>query len=330
MLEKIIDTLPTEQPDPLSLVPQWNHYRDALSKLRQLVKQQFHPVTAENIEAVHAALTMGYQALLKKMLEESFRLIGRPPCPYAWIGSGSFSRGEVLPYSDVEYLWLFEGNDLAVRQYFFTLDKLIIAQINSLDEPGGLHPDQYPEVSETLEGTDPMPHGLEMIVRGVAIKCKAPQGVYTQLISLLQGKLIAGEEALWTRYLDQLKGISLSSAFRKILFVSVADYETTWEKEVGADDRQDAKKGYGFFLTYLAVMLKFYHGVEGESTQTIWQGLVQAGKLPAKLGEQLAWASREIQALRYRLPNVFMEKADRILSLCKISAAMAEKRLFIP
>ena len=76
---------------------------------------------------------------------------------------------------------------------------------------------------------------------------------------------------------------------------------------MGVDDRQDAKKGYGFFLTYLAVMLKFYHGVEGESTQTIWQGLVQAGKLPAKLGEQLAWASREIQALRYRLQCLYGE-----------------------
>ena len=79
------------------------------------------------------------------------------------------------------------------------------------------------------------------------------------------------------------------------------------KKEVGAADRQDAKKGYGFFLTYLAVMLKFYHGVEGESTQTIWQGLVQAGKLSAKLGEQLAWASREIQALRYRLQCLYGE-----------------------
>ena len=91
-----------------------------------------------------------------------------------------------------------------------------------------------------------MPHGLEMIVQGMAIKCKFPQGVYTQLISLLQGKIIAGEETLWTRCIDLLKRISLSIAFRKILFVSVSDYETTWEKEMGAEDRRMQKKAMVF------------------------------------------------------------------------------------
>ena len=94
MEELIEKTLPIKLPSDWSLlIPEWKQrYQLQIMHLRQLVKQQFHPVTAENIEAVHAALTTGYQALLKKMLEESFRLIGEPPCPYAWIGSGSYSE----------------------------------------------------------------------------------------------------------------------------------------------------------------------------------------------------------------------------------------------
>ncbi len=302
MEELIEKSLETKQLDNLSvLIPHWKiRYRVELEKLRLSVKQRFNPVTANNIEDVQTVLTTGYRNLLKMMLAESFRLIDEPPCHYAWVGLGSFSRQEVLPYSDVEYLWLFEGNALEVRRYFLALDKLIIAQINSLEEPGGLHPDQYPEVSEVPDSTEPLPHGLEAIAQGVAIKCKAPQGVYTQIISLLQGKLIAGDESLWIQYFNQLKEISLSGVFRKILFVSVEDYEKTWGKDKGSDDRSDAKKGYGFFLTYLAVMLKFYYGVEGTRTQDIWTSLIQAGKIGEDLGKSLALASQEIQALRYR------------------------------
>ena len=67
------------------------------------------------------------------------------------------------------------------------------------------------------------------------------------------------------------------------------------------------KKRLWFFPNVFGSHAEVLSWCEGESTQTIWQGLVQAGKLPAKLGEQLAQASREIQALRYRLQCFYGE-----------------------
>ena len=275
-------------------------YAKKLGELRLGVEKDFAPVTESNIENVQAVLTAGYQELLKTMLNEAIRFLGKPPCPYAWIGAGSFSRGEVLPYSDAEYLWLFEDETLSTRWYFWALDKLIVAQLHCVNEPGGLHPDQYPEVSDA-EGTDePLPSSMQTIQYAFKVNCRTPEGVYTQIISGLQGRLIAGDPLLWDKQMKALRRNDLSGIFYKLLLVSVNEYKKTWKDERGESDRHDVKKGYGFFLTYLAVMLKFYHGVKGDSAQAIWTALIDHKKIEEKLGHALARASREIQALRYR------------------------------
>eukprot|EP01124_Arcella_intermedia_P005783 TRINITY_DN13408_c0_g1_i8.p1 TRINITY_DN13408_c0_g1~~TRINITY_DN13408_c0_g1_i8.p1 ORF type:complete len:137 (-),score=12.62 TRINITY_DN13408_c0_g1_i8:95-505(-) len=92
---------------------QWKlKYSQKVQDLRSTVHNKYHPVTHLNIADVQTDLTEGFKELLKEMLREAVGMIGEASCDFAWVGVGSFSRGEVLPYSDVEYLWLFEAEDV--------------------------------------------------------------------------------------------------------------------------------------------------------------------------------------------------------------------------
>ncbi len=284
-------------------------YSEELNALRKSVTSQ------DNIEGIQHKLTLGYQAILQKMLKEAIEMIGEPPCPYAWVGAGSYGRGEVLPYSDVEYLWLFEDDSFFTRCYFDLLNELICLQIRCVNEPEGFHPDEYPEVRNIQYGDKKftLPRTLDEIAQGLAANCKSPEGIYTQILSNLQGGYIAGDITLWESYENKvkiyhedlyrekkIKYANISEVCREIIFVSVNDFEMTWQKEINAQNRGDAKKGYSFFITYLALILKFQFNIEGKSTLEILQGLINQCILPKDLGNKCKDAWKKVQMLRYR------------------------------
>lgn len=227
------------------------------------------------------------------------------PCAYCWVGLGSFGRSEILPYSDIEYLWLFDCEDLSVRWYFWALDKFIQAQIYCLNEPKGLLPDQYTEVSQAEGTTELLPHSMKSIQKSFSTACQSPEGVYTQIISNLQGKIIHGDVSLWQTHRMALLKNNLTDLFQKILFVSVEEYQKVWEKETNKSSRLNVKSGYGYFIIYLAVMLKFYHQIEGTTTSDIYEHLIKSGNLNKDLGEQLIRSVLEIQTLRYRTHHYY-------------------------
>src|SRR5262249_14352749 len=109
---------------------------------------------------------------------------------------------------------------------------------------------------------------------------------------------------------SKLKYQHLGEVCREIIDVSIKDFQVTWKSErefERKNPRQDAKQGYAFFLTYLSVMLKFYHHVEGKSSIEIYQQLIEKKIFHPEFGEQLLWAWREVQALRYRLQVFYQE-----------------------
>src|SRR5262249_43954062 len=157
------------------LISHWmSSYKISVSKFRKAIQDEYGLVTAENIDRVQSKLTDHYKQLLNTMLTESFRLLSHPPCPYALIGSGSFSRSEVLPYSDVEYLWLFEDETLATSWYFWALNILMMEQIRSLNELKGLHADQYFEVDRIEGSVESAPCNLNRLWHSMQTKFKSP------------------------------------------------------------------------------------------------------------------------------------------------------------
>jgi len=90
-----------------------------------------------------------------------------------------------------------------------------------VDEPNGFHPDQYPEMREMDDNTR-LPKKLDEITRNLMADCKVPDGVYTQIVSRLQGSLISGDPNLWLSYLSKIDQLSktFSNVFRDIIYVS--------------------------------------------------------------------------------------------------------------
>ena len=74
--------------------------------------------------------------IFKQIIEDSEKIIGKPPCDYAVLGFGSISRFEGFPYSDLECLLVLDksqSNELGniesqsdiFERYFKILFKLI-------------------------------------------------------------------------------------------------------------------------------------------------------------------------------------------------------------
>jgi len=63
--------------------------------------------------------------VISKILETSEKALGPPPCQYVAVAVGSVARGEVSPYSNLEYMFIIESeerrdyfNRLALDRYF--------------------------------------------------------------------------------------------------------------------------------------------------------------------------------------------------------------------
>jgi len=67
-----------------------------------------------------------------------------------------------------------------------------------------LHPDNYMEVTHVEAMNIDLPHSMREIIKKFNTKCKTPEGVYTEILSNLQGRFIAGDEILWLNYLEQV------------------------------------------------------------------------------------------------------------------------------
>jgi tetratricopeptide (TPR) repeat protein len=310
-------------------IPRWSSaFKSDLTRLRLQAKEDRD--SGEPINVLQEKLTIGYHNVLRKMLDQAIELVGSPTCNYALYGLGSFARGEVLPYSDVEYLWLFRERDANTRQIFLLLHEAISLQIKTVDEPGGFHPDQYPEITEKycikvnsgLESVY-MPKCLDEIAEGFYANCRSGIQNFTQILALLQGRFIAGDNSMWTTYLNRIAQMfaegnsgstgkrvtvrSLPRIARDIIFsVSETQFRNTWQ---GCDslssgfshthDQLNLKTGFSFFLTYLCMMLRALFNIEKTSTIEVLGELEERDIVASSTVEKLIWAWQIVQTLRF-------------------------------
>lgn len=80
-------------------------------------------------------LTEAYKKFLSDLLSHSIRAMGqKPPVEFAMAGLGSMSRSEMSLYSDIEFVFLIEGEREGDRAYFRTLSELMVLRIINLGE----------------------------------------------------------------------------------------------------------------------------------------------------------------------------------------------------
>ncbi len=88
----------------------------------------------EPICTIHADLTKAAKKLLATLITHVQSTIGPPPVQWAAIGMGSMARGEMCPYSDVEFGFLISENTPEALDYFRTLSRCLQLSFINLGE----------------------------------------------------------------------------------------------------------------------------------------------------------------------------------------------------
>lgn len=108
-------------------------YRLRLDQIRQTAESSLS--AQEPVHSILNLLTQGYKELLTTILLDSIEASGqRPPTRFAMAGLGSMSRGEMAPYSDVEFIFLLEKDTEENRLYFRSIARLMALKIANLGE----------------------------------------------------------------------------------------------------------------------------------------------------------------------------------------------------
>ncbi len=87
-----------------------------------------------NPQFLFANLTQGFIDITQQLLKPCFEILGKSPCPYAILGLGSLARGEMNPYSDLEFAIVIKKATEENLDYFRRLTRLLELQIISLNE----------------------------------------------------------------------------------------------------------------------------------------------------------------------------------------------------
>lgn len=107
-------------------------HRNLLNKIRttsKLAHQNEKP-----IQSILSELTDGFKEILKQLINEGLELLGPAPVKWGCMGMGSMSRGEMCPYSDLEFAFLIEKDTSEAKEYFRTLSEIINMKVINLGE----------------------------------------------------------------------------------------------------------------------------------------------------------------------------------------------------
>ncbi|MBA8667810.1 tetratricopeptide repeat protein [Holosporaceae bacterium 'Namur'] len=90
--------------------------------------------------------------ILSGLIKDIINLLGAPPCNYSILGLGSMSRGEMGPFSDIEFAIVVEINTQETQRYFNQLIGLLELKIIALGETAYSFPFKKDTVSITRRG----------------------------------------------------------------------------------------------------------------------------------------------------------------------------------
>ena len=131
------------------------NYRTWLKNIRTLYIK--HSIEGHPIHEIISDLSGSYKKLLGTLILDSQELLGPPPVKWACVGMGSMARGEMCPYSDLEFAFLIAKKSDENLQYFRTLAGLLELRIINLGETafplfGKLFGEKSTEASPTPTG----------------------------------------------------------------------------------------------------------------------------------------------------------------------------------
>jgi len=118
----------------------WKLYRAQLEAHRNVLKAMLGKPDTDLAKAL-GAYTNNIKQLIHEMAKKCREELGDPPCEFELLGIGSISRGEMLPYSDLDIAMLVEKSQHRNDVYFKEFILLLKFKLEALGEPAGLHID---------------------------------------------------------------------------------------------------------------------------------------------------------------------------------------------
>ncbi len=305
-------------------------YRYQLKVIRAHVKWLLEKEVP--IENVQAEMTSLFQSLLCSLVQSCIKLLGQAP-PYAIMGSGSMSRQEMCPYSDIEFIFLIQED--SDRTYFRNLSRLLELRILNLGETA------YPIVrpkkmgAEFIEERSFTPKGFSMD-RGGIVPC-GKEGIY-ELIGTPE-QLASYQEPAWLQ--ANAAEVIVANALTSCCFVmgdqglvksyvkcikNILERKEHWilgqklrqkraldllrghleEFKPRLDENRidlrgfDVKKDLYRPLQMIIGALALYYGLESQSTLSQIRKLQQKGVVSAAGASKLEEALREALAWRFK------------------------------
>ena len=296
------------------------------------------------IQEILATLTHSYKKLLGDLILNSQELLGPPPTKWACIGMGSMARGEMCPYSDLEFAFIIEKKTEKALIYFRTLSQFLELRIINCGET------KFPIFAQIFgQGSiqaSPTPGGFSMDSGGNTPLGKpgfyelidTPEGlaqfqcekwmdidiIVTNALSSVT--YIAGEKELLSNHLQaQQKHLDTTDghfsftgiAFREKLALKLIEGNLHEFKPDLSKDKQEIsafgiKKELYRPIQSLLGCLKLFCGLQSYSSHGMIQELLNKKILSPTGAKNLSQALQQILSLRFEA-HTFYQNEEELL-----------------
>ena len=202
--------------------------RKQLNDIRKTAQDSHQ--NGKSIQEILFYMTQDFIQLLRDLISQTQELL--PPAPVKWaaMGMGSMSRGEMCPYSDIEFAFLVEKDSQKALDYFRKLSKTLELKIINLGET------KFPVFGGEFDS--PTPDGFCMDVGG-----NTPLGVTGVYELIGSPKTLAQFQTV--QWMD--RSIILPNAMSHVCFIAgkerlIADYNKEKAKVQDLIDKKATDK----------------------------------------------------------------------------------------
>ena len=171
-------------------------------------------------------LTTSFSSILSNLILDAQTLLGPPPVTWSCLGLGSMSRGEMCPYSDIEFAFVIQEETPAALDYFRKLARLLQIQIINLGETkcqvfGPLEPSPTPNgFCMDTGGNIPIGGAFELITTPEKLaQLQSSEWIDNNIIlSNVMNTicLVAGDSKLASKYLKKKKEVQKLKEEKKV------------------------------------------------------------------------------------------------------------------
>ncbi|MCE5319465.1 MAG: tetratricopeptide repeat protein, partial [Parachlamydia sp.] len=307
--------------------------RQALQALRATIANQL--CANEPSETILSKFSHSIGRFVEEMIQCGRSILGNPPCEYAFIGLGSLARGEMSPFSDLEFAVLVAKSGPKELDYFRKLVRWLEIQVIHLGETSIKildHGHESPVVRGfSFDDGGNTPLGKEGYIELI----KTPQELaqyqserfYQEdliLSNVLRGtNFLVGSRSLYAKYIESIQ-VVLSSRSPKtsvsigkeralnLLTGHLLQFEPRLDRKKEETPIYNIKEELYRLPSFLIACLADYFGIEEQNTWQRLKALVRKKILSEEGAKNIQEALSTIMHLRIRCHLHYERECDDV------------------